>query len=160
MTAKYTALDIAHWFTANIDRDAGDSITHLKLQKLVYYAQAWALALLERPLFDEDMQAWAHGPVAESVYHEFKVHSWGALPAPESVPDMEADDVEHLHSILSVYGDFSAKHLEAMTHAESPWREARGDIPPEARSTAIIPKPHMAEFYASLYAKADASDAA
>ena len=53
-----TALQIADWFAGAIDREAGDSITHLKLQKLVYYAQAWFLALNDKPLFEEEMQAW------------------------------------------------------------------------------------------------------
>ena len=51
--------DVANWFTCNIDREVGDSITHLKLQKLIYYAQAWSLALKGKTLFEEEIQAWA-----------------------------------------------------------------------------------------------------
>lgn len=153
MRAPYTAIQIAKWILSAIDRNSGDSITPLKLQKLIYYAQAWSLALPERgyPLFDEEMQAWAHGPVAESVFHEFKGAGWDALPAPEEVPAIREADEAHLREIISVFGEFSAKHLERMTHSEDPWLYARGDLPPEARSNAIIPKEHMAAYYGGLY---------
>lgn len=157
MSAPYTASDIANWFLGAIDRDAGDAITHLKLQKLIYYAQAWSLALPKRgyPLFDEDLQAWAHGPVAESVFRDHKGNSWDALPAPDKVPEIAPDDEAHLQEILSVFGEFSAKQLERMTHNEDPWLVTRGDLPPEARSNAPIDKGLMAAFYRDLYERAE-----
>lgn len=81
MKKKHTANDVAKWFLSRVDRDSGDSITHLKLQKLVYYAQAWNLAHFGEPLFDEELKAWTHGPVAPSVWHEYKDSRWDALPA-------------------------------------------------------------------------------
>lgn len=155
MPAPYQANDIAAWFLGNIDREAGDSITHLKLQKLVYYAQAWSLALRDAALFDEDMQAWAHGPVAESVYQTFRGSGWDALGMPEAMPAIDPEVSEFLSSILETYGGFSAKHLENMTHSERPWIEARNGLPPEARSSEPIRKPAMAEFYKALYAQAE-----
>lgn len=150
---KYTANDVANWFLCNIDRDAGDSITHLKLQKLVYYAQAWALALLDRPLFDEDMQAWAHGPVAPSVFHRFKGNGWDALPLPGEGPVLGSDSEELLQEVMGIYGDLSGKHLEQLTHKEDPWHDARGDLPPEAYSQAVIPKEAMSAFYQELHSR-------
>lgn len=146
-----TALDVAHWFAGSIDRDSGDSITHLKLQKLVYYAQAWSLALKKRPLFDEDLQAWAHGPVSESVYRNYEGSSWNALPCPETVPDFDSDTEEFLTEVLGAYVGFTAKQLEAMTHAELPWQEARGGLPPEAKSQNVIRKDTMASYYSKLF---------
>lgn len=155
MGVKYKAVEIAKWFVGNIDRDAGDSITPLKLQKLVYYAQAWSLALLSRPLFDEDFQAWAHGPVVESVYQEYRKCGWNAIPPSGEQVELDEETTSHVQSILDVYGDYSAKHLEAMTHCEKPWIEARGALAPEARSTNVIRKDRMADFYKSLFEKAD-----
>ena len=147
----YTAIQVANWFRAAVDRDAGDSLTHLKLQKLVYYAQAWALAILGRPLFEEDFRAWAHGPVSLEVWHEFRDFGWEALPAPDEVPELEGEVEELLRDVLSSYGEHSAKKLEDLTHSEDPWLRARGDLPPEARSTAIIPKAHMQQYYRARY---------
>ncbi|MES9859672.1 MAG: type II toxin-antitoxin system antitoxin SocA domain-containing protein [Candidatus Thiodiazotropha sp. LLP2] len=145
------AIDVANWFLSEIDRDAGDSITHLKLQKLAYYAQAWSLALREEPLFEEDFRAWAHGPVATSIYTNFKDYGWLALPAPDDAPVFEAETEELLSEILKVYGQYSAKVLEDMTHNEDPWINARGGLPPEARSSAVIPKEEIATYYRELY---------
>lgn len=146
----YTPLQIANWFLANIDRQAGDLITHLKLQKLVYYAQAWSLASRGVPLFQEDLQAWAHGPVAPSVFRAFRGHGMDPIPAPARVPSLDPETVELLEEVLDVYGEHSAKKLEMLTHRESPWREARGDLPAEARSDAIISKEAMRTFYGNL----------
>ena len=55
--------DVAQYFLAKADEDAGDLMSNLKLQKLVYYAQGFALVLLEKPLFPERIEAWIHGPV-------------------------------------------------------------------------------------------------
>ena len=75
--------DVANWFTCSLDREAGDSITHLKLQKLIYYSQAWSLALNGIALFEEDFEAWAHGPVIPEVYQEYKEYGFNALPSCE-----------------------------------------------------------------------------
>lgn len=152
---EYTAKAIAQWILGLIDREAGDSITHLKLQKLLYYAQAWALVMLGHPLFTEDFQAWAHGPVVESVFDEYKSYRWDAIPEPSGFTQVDDETKDHLAMILEVYGDFSAKHLEKMTHNEGPWKDARGDLPPEARSNAIISKQSMQQFYSGLLDDAD-----
>ena len=152
----YTARQIANWFLANIDPTAGDLITHLKLQKLVYYAQAWSLASRGVPLFDEDIQAWAHGPVAPSVYRAFRDYGMGPIPAPAQVPKLDPETVELLDEILDVYGEHSAKKLEKLTHREKPWKDARGDLPEEASSSAVISKESMRAFYGNLRKELDA----
>ena len=126
-------IDIANWFLGKVDREAGDLITHLKLQKLVYYAQAWALVLLEQPLFSEDFEAWAHGPVLPSVYQKFSHYKGIPIPMPEDTPTFNSDDVDWvLSETFRVYGYLTAKYLEELTHREEPWLEARGDLPLEA----------------------------
>ncbi len=152
-----TALDVATWFLCDIDRSAGDSITHLKLQKLVYNAQVWSLTLFEKPLFSEDMQAWAHGPVAPSVYDAFSREGWNALDTPDRALDgcFDVDQVALLAEVADVYGNFSARQLENMTHADASWREARGGLPDEAPSTAIISKEAMKNFYRALKDRAE-----
>lgn len=151
----YTPMDIANWFLAAVDRDAGDSITHLKLQKLVYYAQAWSLALREQELFVEEFEAWTHGPVLRSLYNEFREHGWQALPPPRDwETEIDEDTVTLLDEVYNVYGAMHAKRLEVLTHSEAPWKDARGNLPPEASSNRKITIPAMRDFYSRLNAEA------
>ena len=148
---KYTPNQIADWFLCNIDREAGDSLTHLKLQKLIYYAQAWALVFFDEPLFGESIEAWTHGPVVRSVFDRFRDFGWDALNIPEACPELDSQTNDLLNEILRVYGQRDAKHLERLTHQETPWKEARGDLPPEAYSNNVITKESMQKFYRQLY---------
>jgi len=145
------AIDVAHWFLGTIDREAGDAITHLKLQKLVYYAQAWALARLDKPLFEEDLEAWTHGPVVPSLFEQFKETGWEALPYPDEVPTFDSDVETLLEEILDVYGQLSARHLENLTHNEAPWQAARGNLPDEIRAITPISKEIMKTYYQNLF---------
>lgn len=151
--AKHTAMEIADWFLRRVDRESGDSITHLKLQKLVYYAQAWYLANHGKPLIEEDCEAWAHGPVFQSVYDKFKNNSWDALPATPKPPTIDGAISSFLEQVYKVYGPVSAKVLENQTHKEAPWVNTRGDLRPEARCNSPIKKTMIRDFYAAKIGK-------
>src|SRR4051812_40137322 len=103
----YSALDIARWFINATDRESGDDITHLKVQKLVYYAQAWSLAYFDRPLFDEDMQAWAHGPVAPTVWEQFKGLGFSSIPEQRVRRKIDGDAARLLAAVQRKYGVFT-----------------------------------------------------
>ena len=117
--------DVAQYFLAQMDEDAGDLISNLKLQKLVYYAQGFALALYGRPLFPERIEAWTHGPVVPELYREYKPYGSDAIPCPGeadfSIYDAQTRDL--LDEVYAVYGQFSAWKLRDMTHSEPPWRD-------------------------------------
>ena len=117
--------DVAQYFLAKVDEDAGDLMSNLKLQKLMYYAQGCALALLDRPLFPEPLVAWVHGPVVPALYHEYKGYGAGPVPSPATLDfskyDQETRDL--LDEVYAVYGQFSAWKLRNMTHQEPPWYE-------------------------------------
>lgn len=132
-------------------RERGEVLTNLKLQKLLYYAQAWNLALRDAPLFNEDFQAWVHGPVLPSQYVRFKDHQWRPL-AVEATRPAYADAVttSHLVEIVDVFGTETAVALELMTHRERPWLEARGGLAAHEPSTAIIQKETMKTFFREL----------
>ena len=148
---KLGASDIANWFLAKIDRDAGDAITLLKLQKMVYYAQAWTLALLDQMLFEEDFEPWTHGPSLPTLFQKFKDYGCEALPPPDSIPALSENVRELLGEVLEVYGNLSAKYLEELVQNEYPWIDARNNLPPEIRSNNIISKETMADYYKKLY---------
>jgi uncharacterized phage-associated protein len=143
---------VARWFINHADRAAGDAITHLKLQKLVYYADAWFLANFDRPLIDDDFEAWAHGPAVRSLYAKYRDSGWEALP-PESGSEPGKEVAAFLKAVYQEYGQFSAKRLEQMTHSEVPWAEARTGLSPEAASRNIIPKLKIRNFYAGRIGK-------
>jgi uncharacterized phage-associated protein len=96
--------DVANWFTCSLDREAGDSITHLKLQKLLYYAQAWSLALNGIALFEDDFEAWAHIPVLPKVYQEYKDYGLNDLPSSGFENKFKADVEEVLIEVNREYG--------------------------------------------------------
>ncbi len=142
--------DVANWFTCNIDREAGDSITHLKLQKLVYYAQAWALTLNGKSLFEDEFEAWAHGPVLPELYEMYKDFGYNALPTCDCDNNITEEIEQVLLEVNRIYGEKSAKMLEVLTHQEKPWLEARNDLPPEARCNNVITKESMINYYSTL----------
>lgn len=144
---------VADWFLCRVDRDAGEAITHLKLQKLLYFAQAWHLANKGERLFDADFQAWAHGPVTRSIYDRFTGQGWSSLDAPAKPPKLPKEAVGYLKKVFDLYGKYGAKHLENLTHKHDPWIDARGGLPPEARCDTIISDESMRDYYGQKIGK-------
>ncbi|MTJ51994.1 DUF4065 domain-containing protein [Anabaena sp. UHCC 0253] len=121
--------DIAKYFLAQTDEDAGDLMSNLKLQKLLYYAQGFHLALYDQPLFSESIEAWTHGPVVPEAYHIYKDYGANAIPIPEDIDFSKYDQQtrELLDEVYAVYGQFSAWKLLSLIHEEEPWKDARQD---------------------------------
>ena len=142
--------DIAKWFLSK------DAMTHKKLQKLCYYAQAWYCTLYRRgPLFSDEIQAWVHGPVVTSLYPVYADYRWDTIPKDAFNEDIFSDDVlSVLESVYHTYGDFSGDQLESLTHSEDPWRLARGSLKPWESCTRAISIDSMREFYSKLYEQA------
>lgn len=120
-----TCFDVAEYFLAKTDEDAGDAISNLKLQKLVYYAQGFSLAMTGAPLFGEDFEAWQHGPVIPRLYQKYKENGAFGIRPPEAFDDSKftAAQKDVLDQVYEAYGQFSAWKLRNMTHEESPWRD-------------------------------------
>lgn len=126
-------------------------MTAMKLQKLVYYSQAWSLVWDEKPLFGDQIQAWANGPVCPRLYdvHRglFDVDSSQVPGDPDSLAATERESVD---AVLDYYGDKSSQWLSELTHAEDPWHDARESFRPGDRGTAEITNASMMEYYSSL----------
>jgi uncharacterized phage-associated protein len=125
-------------------------ISAMKLQKLVYYAQAWSLVWDDRRLFAEPIQAWANGPVVRELYErhrgQFEVRDW-----PWGDPDrLDGEARATVDAVLDYYGPRSAQWLSDLTHRELPWREARQGIPDGERGARTISLATMIEYYSSL----------
>ncbi|MDD2790932.1 MAG: DUF4065 domain-containing protein [Sulfurimonas sp.] len=147
---------VAEYFVQFANK-CGDSITHLKLQKLVYYAQAWHIALNDhQPLFEENraFQAWQHGPVNYDLYTVYADYKWTPInrePNTKLINEhLSENDKEFLNDVADVYFQFEAYKLEVMTHQEDPWIEARDGLPEDAPSQAIINEDTMYSFYKKL----------
>lgn len=119
------------------------SMSPKKLQKLLYYAYGWTLALLNENadeihnrLFEDPIEAWIHGPVIPSVYVQFKEYGWNNIPQKmdfdESIFPFEVLDV--LNQVWDVYGSYSGNQLEAFSHREDPWIQARKGLSSEESS--------------------------
>lgn len=143
------ALDVARYFVCRVDRDAGDTISPLKLQKLVYYAQAWSLVLRGEPLFFQPIQAWPHGPVVYDVWNAYRDYKHTAIPQLDvcDLVDFTEDELDVLDEVWNAYGELSARQLENLTHSESPWIEARKGLDPSEKSQEVISHESMKSYY-------------
>jgi len=125
------------------------TMTTMKLQKLVYYSQAWSLVWEEEPLFPEKIEAWANGPVVRELFErhrgEFKVSKWDGDP--NAVTPVQAETID---MVLQYYGKMSSVELSNLTHREPPWREARQGLSTNERGSAEISLESMANYYSSL----------
>lgn len=146
--------DIAEFFI-RFANETGDYISNLKLQKLVYYAQAWHLGIYGSPLFEEDFQAWIHGPVIPALYFQYNSFGWRPILKDIKKPELPENIESFLKEVTEVYFSCDAYELERMTHQEDPWISARGGLPIDTPSDAIISKESMREYYK---ARAEAED--
>jgi len=131
-----TVYDVANAFLLiDNDNDECDGISNLKLQKLVYYAQGFYLALFGEALFDNEIEAWAHGPVTPALYHEYKGFNNNNIEVDVRGDDLDLTQQEFdlIDEVYSVFGQFSAWKLRNLTHEETPWidHEERAEIIPK-----------------------------
>ena len=125
-----------------------------KLQKLCYYCQAWSLVWDEKPLFKEDFEAWANGPVCRELFYRHKgKFNVSVNDFPEKLEDAVSfteDELDTIDKVLHHYGNYEPFELREQTHIESPWIEARNGCPEDIPCSNIITKDSMGAFYGSL----------
>lgn len=152
----YTAKQIADWILSKINNNSGDTISPLKLQKLLYYCQAWHYTIFSEKLFDERIEAWAHGPVVPSQYKRFafmrcydpiNLSKVSITPA-SFEPNSRTESL--LNEVMDIYLEHTAGYLEQLTHKEMPWKKTRGDLEPYAASNKEITLDLMKEYYSSV----------
>ena len=125
-------------------------LSAMRLQKLVYYAQAWSLVWDDRALFSEPIQAWRDGPVVYDLWQQYKGNVFVTKATRGNVENLDRDARETIDGVLKVYGHLDAGQLSALTHREDPWLVARGDTPPNDPSSAEITLESMMAFYSAL----------
>lgn len=137
--------------------EAGEKPNLLKLQKLLYYSQAWCFALNHKPFFDAKFQAWVHGPVNREIYDRFAGDKflYSRLEQKDTRAGftsewLSADDRAHVDSVLEVYAEYSGTQLEELTHREEPWQDARKGLSDSQRCETVISESLMESHYAKL----------
>ena len=127
-----------------------NNITAMKLQKLVYYCQAWSLVWDSKPLFRENVEAWANGPVVRELY-EWHRGKYNITSCPHGrITKLDSNQKSTIDAVLDYYGDKSPQWLSDLTHMEYPWRKARIELPDNARGSNEITLASMEEYYTSI----------
>ena len=152
-TKHYSADNVAKYFIYLASRpveggtEEREGITNLKLQKVLYFAQAYYLAKIGKKLFGDHIEAWSYGPVVPSIYRKYKTYGSNSIIFTQddsSVPD-EVKLI--LNKIWDIFGGYSASRLVDITHAHTPWKEAH------ASSSKIISVSALKEYYTPLLNK-------
>lgn len=156
VTKKVSVLAVADYFLYKANKEK-KPLTNKKLQKLVYYAQAWSLVLNKKKLFSEPIEAWVHGPAVRSLYGQYK--SFGFSPIVKNVEEgsikITTKDKELLDEVWNVYGKLDAGYLEMLTHSEQPWQDARNGLQNHQSSDNEITTKTMKSFYSLKLEKAN-----
>lgn len=147
---KYSIFDVANWFLSK------ESMTHKKLQKLCYYAQAWCYALKGYKLADTTFEAWIHGPVSPALYNRFKDFGYNTIKIRGNFKSpFEESDLELLESVWLTYGNHTGNALEALSHTELPWIIARQGYASDEKCSIPISPDIMKSYYRSIYTGED-----
>jgi len=151
-TKRVASLELANYILAQIGK-----MNHLKLQKLVYYAEAYHLAYFNQSIISDDFQAWLHGPVSRKLWDLFKLRAniYDNIPTPKDGPllikkfreRITEDQLELIDDVIKEFGKLSAYRLECLTHSEKPWKSARKGYVDADKCEVIINKEEMKKYY-------------
>lgn len=127
-------------------------ISTMKLQKLAYYSQALCLVKTNEPLFSDEMEAWANGPVSPVLFNAHRgkyVVSKNDLDIKGQTSPLSDAEKNVVNQVISCLGEYTGEQLSDLTHNENPWIEARKGLSLRDRGNEIIPKASMEKYYSS-----------
>jgi uncharacterized phage-associated protein len=158
LEGDYKASDIAKFFILKasekqIDEGLSEGITNLKLQKILYFAQAAHVALYDKKIFKDKVVAWKFGPIVEQVYYEYKIHKNNPLPTPTDVLNISDEDREFLDGIWGLFEKYSASELVSITHSHAPWKDAY-----EKGQNTEIPVEQLRNYYRHVFELEDGEE--
>lgn len=148
------AIDIADWFVnrANLEKEEnfGEGISNMKLQKILYFAQAAHLAVEHKPLFNEEIYAWQYGPVVDEVYHSYKGNQSTPIknPLSKDFEKLNADVTSFLEEVWQLFGKYTAAKLVEMSHSHSPWKSVY-----DGSHDKLISKESIKEYYKNVFVR-------
>jgi uncharacterized phage-associated protein len=128
---SYPIIDIANKIIANTDINQGETISNLKLQKILYYLQGFFIAVFDKKLFEEPIEAWQYGPVVRDAYFHFKKFESSSISIKEDekIIKLSQNETELFREVMEEFGQFSAIKLMNMTHEELPWKKTFSENP-------------------------------
>lgn len=146
---KFDICTIADWFLMH------ESMTHKKLQKLLYFSYGYYIASyndsvlkLDNEMFENDFEAWVHGPVSPKIYNLYRDAGYRMISKDECEPVILTEKVEDvLFFVLNKYMDKDGDDLEKMTHNQFPWMNAREGLSPIEPSNNPITKEDIYRFF-------------
>ncbi|HAB65833.1 MAG TPA: hypothetical protein DCE23_00550 [Firmicutes bacterium] len=138
------AIEVAKWFINELHPEP------LKLQKLLYLAQGFSFAFYDRELFEDNIEAWVHGPVVPIVYHEYSSFKYNPISMNYELNDFSKDDQDVLNYVKDNYAKYDSKFLEEMTHNQEPWLMSRDGLDPDEKSDKTISKSAIASYFTSF----------
>lgn len=129
-------------------KQCGDIIP-LALQKSLYYVQGFYYAFYNKFLFEDDCQAWVHGPVYPEIYYKYKYYRFEPIEYTIEIKDLDftSSEIAILDSVAKNICCYSGKVLEKFTHSESPWLSARGNLKEYELSDKVICKDEIGEYF-------------
>lgn len=132
-----------------------EDITPLALQKLLYYVQGFYYAFLNQFIFEENCEAWIHGPVFRDIYYKYREYKFDPISVSETTDDWNLIISEKaiVNSVIKHLSCYSGKVLEEFTHAETPWLTTRGDLPASVSTDREIDKKLIGDYFIAVKEK-------
>lgn len=132
-----------------------EDITPLALQKILYYIQGFSTYFFDRPIFNDNAEAWVHGPVYREIYDRFSYYRYNPISKNEfesynEINSLNAKEIKLIDSVINNFGVYSGKTLEKMTHTTIPWEEGRKELSEEEYSSNIIDIDTMKDYFTNI----------
>ena len=132
-----------------------EDITPLALQKILYYIQGFSTYFFDRPIFNDNAEAWVHGPVYREIYDRFSYYRYNPISKNEfesynEIDSLNAKEIKLIDSVINNFGVYSGKTLEKMTHTTIPWEEGRKELREEEYSSNIIDIDTMKDYFTNI----------
>lgn len=140
---------VSKWFINELNPDP------LKLQKLLYFAQGISFCMHDEALFDDDFEAWVHGPVIKKIYFEYREYGYEPIDIKYDVKFNNKATIDVLEYVKRVYGKYDGKYLENITHNQEPWNQAREGLDPDEKINKTISKESIANYFIMLMNQPD-----
>lgn len=150
---KSSVIEVANYFLSQYRYDERWNITNYKLQSLVYYAQGWSLALRNKAMFHNKLEAWDYGVVCPDLYRVYGKYNFREV-IPQSKEEsllFNDDDRDLLIAVWSKYGSLDTDRLRFMAANELPWKNAWSNM--KKGKGRIITNEELQFYFQSLLVK-------